>query len=59
MATTTRGKVLRELEGRGRGTCPICNRRRIKLLYDLVNENGKTMKVCKVCRPKKALTKKE
>ncbi|WP_216831363.1 hypothetical protein [Alkalihalobacterium elongatum] len=58
MATTTRGKVLRELEGRGRGTCPVCNRKRIKLLYDKTIENEQVIKVCKSCRPKKALNKK-
>ncbi|MDE5416031.1 hypothetical protein N7Z68_22135 [Alkalihalobacillus sp. MEB203] len=58
MATTTRGKVLRELEGRGRGTCPLCKRKRIKLLYDNTDKNGQTIKVCKCCRPKKILKKK-
>ncbi|MCE7791736.1 hypothetical protein K8O68_04740 [Salipaludibacillus sp. CUR1] len=58
MATTTRGKVLRELKSSGRGTCPLCGRTRIKLLYDHINEEGETIKVCKICRPKKKLIKK-
>ncbi|QOY35237.1 hypothetical protein AWH56_021475 [Anaerobacillus isosaccharinicus] len=52
MATITRGKVLRELSSRGRGTCPLCERTRIKLLYDY-DISGVVKKVCKNCRPKK------
>jgi len=57
MATVTRGKVLRQLHARGRGTCPLCHRTRIKLLYEGVSEDGSTVKVCKNCRPAKALKK--
>ncbi len=57
MATTTRGKVLRDQFARGRGTCPICNRTGIKLLYT-ANKEGKDVKVCKNCRPAKVLKSK-
>lgn len=50
MGKKNRGKGLWNLPGRGRGTCPLCQRTRIKLLYDLVTEDGKTLKVCKKCR---------
>ncbi len=50
MAKTHRGKGIRNLPSRGRGTCPLCKRGRIKLLYDHVMPDGKTIKVCKNCR---------
>lgn len=56
MAKTTRGKGLLDKPARGRGTCPVCARTRIKLLYELPVAEGKTTKVCKNCRkldPKK------
>ncbi|MBU9720107.1 MULTISPECIES: hypothetical protein [Bacillaceae] len=59
MATTTRGKVLRSIEGRTRGQCPVCERTGIKLLYELTNKEGETMQVCKYCRPKKELKKRK
>lgn len=48
-----RGKTLLKLPSRGRGTCPICKTTRIKILYDVVAPNGKTVKVCKRCQNKK------
>lgn len=57
MATITRGKVLREQPARGRGTCPVCQRTGIKLLYKKVLENEITEQVCKNCRSKKLLKK--
>ena len=53
MAKTHRGAELRELPNRGRGTCPICARTGVKLLYDLTVK-GKNIKVCKKCRKRKA-----
>ncbi|RKP47909.1 hypothetical protein D7Z26_22100 [Cohnella endophytica] len=57
MATKTRGNVLLQLEGKGRGECPLCARTGIKLLYDGVLGDGTPTKVCKYCRPKKQLKK--
>lgn len=59
MATITRGKVLRELDGRGRGTCPLCKRTRIKLLYEFEEKSSEIKKVCKNCRPKKSFKRKK
>ncbi|WP_020618271.1 hypothetical protein [Paenibacillus daejeonensis] len=49
MAKTKRGRVLWSLPSRGRGTCPICNSTRIKLLYSRANAGGTIIKVCKRC----------
>lgn len=53
MAKTHRGKVLWKIPGRARGTCPVCGRTRIKLLYPL-RVNGETVNVCKNCRNRPA-----
>ncbi|ADH97771.1 hypothetical protein [Salisediminibacterium selenitireducens] len=57
MATTTRGRVLWDQPNRGRGTCPVCNRTGIKLLYERVVDHDVTKQVCKNCRSKKQLKK--
>jgi hypothetical protein len=44
-----RGTGIRELPGRGRGTCPVCGRTGVKVLYDGVVGEDK-VKVCKSCR---------
>lgn len=49
-----RGKSLASQPSRGRGTCPVCKAARIKVLYDIVLEEGKNIKVCKRCQHKKA-----
>lgn len=49
-----RGKTLWRLPARGRGTCPACNRTRIKLLYETLLEDGSMKKVCKECNKKRA-----
>jgi len=51
MAKSNRGKALYKLPSRARGTCPLCGRTRIKLLYTHVGEDGK-VKVCKQCSKK-------
>ncbi|MGO4109437.1 hypothetical protein [Paenibacillus sp. YAF4_2] len=51
MAKTKRGRALWNLPSRGRGTCPVCNRTRIKLLYTQTTSEGKALKVCKRCIP--------
>ena len=53
MSKKHRGKGLIHLPSRGRGTCPICKTTRIKLLYELLLDNGTTLTVCKRCRHKK------
>ncbi|WP_201763516.1 hypothetical protein [Chengkuizengella marina] len=53
MAKSNRGKPLWKMQSRGRGTCPICNATRIKLLYDIVNNEGENLKVCKRCQKQK------
>ena len=54
MAKTHRGKGLLNLPARGRGTCPVCKRTRIKLLYNKVLSDGGIIKVCKICRNKQS-----
>ncbi|WP_090978509.1 hypothetical protein [Paenibacillus sp. CF384] len=49
MAKTKRGRALWSLPSRGRGTCPVCSRTRIKLLYPRAKTDGSTVKVCKQC----------
>jgi len=51
MAKSNRGKLLHKLPSRGRGTCPLCGKTRIKLLYTHNGENG-PVKVCKNCQNK-------
>ena len=44
-----RGKGIRGLVSRGRGTCPLCKRENVKILYE--QEAGETkIKICKICR---------
>lgn len=53
MGKQCRGKSLWNLPSRGRGTCPICQATRIKLLYEITSIEGKKIKVCKRCQHKK------
>lgn len=48
MSKKNRGKGIAELPGKGKGVCPICSRKSVKILWD-ATVNGKTMKVCKRC----------
>ena len=44
-----RGKTIRELPSRGRGECPVCMRKNVKILYE--QEAGeKKVKICKTCK---------
>jgi hypothetical protein len=52
MAKRNRGKTISYLPSNGRGTCPLCGKTRIKLLYPHVTEAKQTIKVCKFCRNK-------
>ncbi|MCD6397287.1 MAG: hypothetical protein J7L71_07080 [Spirochaetaceae bacterium] len=48
MSKAHRGSGIRDLVKGGRGTCPVCKRSGIKVMYE--NEiNGKKVKVCKEC----------
>ncbi|WP_136608863.1 hypothetical protein [Paenibacillus dokdonensis] len=49
MAKTKRGRILWNLPSRGRGTCPVCDSKRIKLLYTRTTTDGSSLKVCKKC----------
>jgi hypothetical protein len=49
MSKNFRGKPLRSLPGRTRGTCPACKRTGIKLLHE-IKAGTKTITVCKSCR---------
>ena len=49
MSKNHRGKGIRDLFARGRGTCPVCNTTGIKLLYEQESD-GKKIKVCKFCK---------
>lgn len=48
MAKAHRGVGIRNLENHGRGTCPVCNKTGIKVLWE-VEKDGQKMKVCKFC----------
>jgi RNA polymerase subunit RPABC4/transcription elongation factor Spt4 len=49
MGKTHRGKGIRELFSRGRGTCPVCGSTGIKILYEQ-DAGGQKVKVCKPCK---------
>lgn len=49
MSKSHRGKGIRELPGRGRGTCPVCKKDDIKVLYEQ-EIAGEKVKICKVCK---------
>lgn len=49
MSKAHRGKGIRELASHGRGECPVCKRRNVKILYE--QEAGeKKVKICKTCK---------
>ena len=49
MSKAHRGKGLRDQVSRGRGSCPVCKRNNVKILYELEAEGAK-VKVCKTCK---------
>ncbi|MDQ7796706.1 MAG: hypothetical protein RDU47_07975 [Spirochaetia bacterium] len=49
MSKAHRGKGLREVVSSGRGTCPVCGRTGVKVIYEQEIE-GKKTKICKVCK---------
>lgn len=48
MGKAKRGKNLKKTAN-WRGTCPVCNRGRVKLLWVALNEDKKEIKCCKLC----------
>lgn len=49
MGKTHRGFGVREMVNSGRGTCPICKRTGIKVVYEH-ELNEKKVMICKQCR---------
>jgi len=49
MSKAHRGKGIRELASRGRGECPVCSRRNVKVLYEQ-DAGDKKVKICKTCK---------
>jgi rRNA maturation endonuclease Nob1 len=47
MAKTKRGNNIKKIPN-WRGSCPVCNRTGVKLLWDTIVDSKK-IKVCKVC----------
>ena len=58
MSKANRGKGIYDKTSRGRGTCPVCKRTRVKLLYTH-EVNGKKLEICKVCKAAIANGKKQ
>jgi ribosome-binding protein aMBF1 (putative translation factor) len=48
MSKNHRGTGLRALPAHGRGTCPLCHKTDIKVIYE-VDVDGQKVKVCKYC----------
>lgn len=44
-----RGKGLHETYNRGRGTCPVCKKTGVKVIYEH-EVNGEKQKICKICK---------
>jgi hypothetical protein len=49
MAKPNRGKNIWDQPSHGRGTCPVCSRTGVKLLYEQP-AGDKKIKVCKICK---------
>ncbi len=48
MSKAHRGSGIREEFNHGRGTCPVCKRTEVKVLYE-ATVDGEKAKVCKSC----------
>ena len=48
MSKNHRGSGIRSLPAHGRGTCPICGKSNIKVLYEK-EIDGQTVNICKYC----------
>lgn len=51
MAKAHRGAGITDLYNHARGTCPVCNRTAIKVMYDQ-EVSGTKVQVCKQCNAK-------
>jgi len=49
MSKPHRGRSIRELFAHGRGECPVCKRKNVKVLYEQEAGDQK-FKICKTCR---------
>jgi len=49
MAKPHRGKGIRDQFAHGRGECPVCKRRNVKVLYEM-DAGEKKYKICKICK---------
>jgi len=49
MSKPHRGSSLRELFNHGRGECPVCKRKNVKVLYEQESD-GQKFKICKTCK---------
>jgi len=49
MSKAHRGKGIRGTPNHGRGTCPVCKKDQIKVLYEQ-EVAGEKVKICKVCK---------
>lgn len=48
MSKNHRGAGIRSLPAKGRGTCAICGKTDVKVLFEK-DIDGKTVKICKFC----------
>ena len=48
MSKNHRGAGIRTLPAKGRGTCPICKKENIKVLFEK-EIDGQTVNICKFC----------
>lgn len=49
MSKAHRGSGIRDQVSHGRGTCPVCKRTGVKVLYEQ-EFNGNKYNICKLCR---------
>ena len=49
MAKPHRGKSILDQPSHGRGTCPVCKRNSVKILFEQ-DAGGKKVKICKICK---------
>ena len=49
MAKNHRGKGIRDQFAKGRGECPVCKRKNVKILYEQTSGEQK-FKICKICK---------
>ena len=49
MSKNHRGKGIKDLVSRGRGECPVCKRKSVKILYEKEAGDKKIM-ICKTCK---------